>query len=66
MKWNKSNVDPMGTKPKFESKEEEIEWMNAVIEVCSNYPDQSMQLLAASLIWQRNKLKEELTSCENG
>ena len=62
MKWNKNNVNPMRPIPKFESKQEKLEWMDAVIELCSNYPDQSMQLLAASLMWQRDELKKELTS----
>ena len=58
MKWNVKNVNPMGPRPTFENKQEELEWLNAMIEVCCSYPDQGMQLLGASLIHQRTELKK--------
>lgn len=40
-------VNPMKM-PSFVNDEAKIEWLREAIEICSNYPDQGMQLLVAS------------------
>lgn len=57
MKWNKNNVNPMA-RPTFADAAEELQWLNAAIEICCNYPDQGMQMFGACLMRQRETLKK--------
>ena len=65
MPWTEKQLNPFNGEPKFSSLKEEISWLDAMIGLYARYPDQMMQLYAASLIARKERLvKAEIESLE--
>lgn len=58
--WNTNNVNPYAPRPTFANSAEKMQWLEAMIEVCCNYPDQGLQLLGACLMREKDTLKKEV------
>lgn len=50
-------VNPMMMPSSFSSEEEKAQWLREAIAICSEHPDQGMQLLGASLVKELEELE---------
>ena len=65
MPWTEEQLNPFKGEPKFSSLKEELSWLDAMIDKWSSYPDQMMQIYAASLIARKKRsVKSEIKSLE--
>ena len=57
--FTKDELTPFTKEPSFATIQEEMAWVQAMIDTYSRYPDQGMQLYAASMIHRLKRLKEK-------
>lgn len=56
-KFTKKELNPYGGRPKFKNKDEKIQWVKEMIDICANHPSQAMQIYAATLIFELDRLE---------
>lgn len=56
--FTEKELNPYGQRPKFKNKNEEIQWIKLMIDICSNHPSQQLQIYAASLIFKLDTLQK--------
>ena len=57
--FTKDELNPFTAEPRFANIQEEMAWVQAMIDTWSRYPSQGMQLYAASMIYRLKRLKEK-------
>ena len=56
--FTEDELNPFTPEPSFANIQEEMAWVQAMIDLWSRYPDQMMQLYAASMIHRLERLKK--------
>jgi len=56
--FTEDELNPFTKEPTFANVQEEMAWIQIMIDTWSRYPDQSMQLYAASMIHRLERLKK--------
>ena len=57
-KFTEDELNPFTKEPTFANVQEEMAWIQIMIDTYSRYPSQGMQLYAASMIYRLERLKK--------
>ena len=56
--FTEDELNPFTKEPTFANVQEEMAWIQIMIDTCSRYPSQGLQLYAASMIHRLERLKK--------